>query len=110
DGATHQGAYDIVYFRCIPNVIMAAPMNEQELRNHMFTAQLEQNVHPFVIRYPRGRGVMTNWETAYEEVEIGKGRKVREGVQVAVLSFGHPGNWVKETFEALKDEQIFPAH
>lgn len=110
DGATHQGAYDIAYFRCIPNMIVAAPMNEQEMRNLMFTAQLEKNVHPFVIRYPRGRGVMTDWKTPFEEIETGKGRLLIDGEEVAVLSFGHPGNWVKEAFEILKEEQVFPAH
>ncbi len=68
DGPTHHGAYDIAYFRCIPNMIISAPMNEQELRNLMYTAQLEETELPFVIRYPRGEGVMHNWQTPFEEI------------------------------------------
>src|SRR5690349_21977449 len=74
DGPTHHGAYDISYFRCIPNMIISAPMNEQELRNLMYTAQLEETKLPFVIRYPRGEGMMHNWQTPFERLEIGKGR------------------------------------
>ena len=70
DGATHHGAYDIAYLRCIPNMVVAAPMNEQELRNMMYTAQLPKK-GPFSIRYPRGNGVMTNWQTPFEEIKIG---------------------------------------
>ena len=67
------------YFRCIPNMIISAPMNEQELRNLMYTAQLETTKLPFVIRYPRGEGVMPEWKTPFEEIEIGKGRKLKDG-------------------------------
>src|SRR5215211_3304908 len=77
DGPTHHGAYDIAYFRCIPNMIISAPMNEQELRNLMFTAQLESTETPFVIRYPRGEGVMPEWKKPFDEIEIGRGRKLR---------------------------------
>jgi len=76
DGATHHGAYDIAYLRCIPNMVVAAPMNEQELRNMMYTAQLP-NKGPFSIRYPRGNGVMENWQTPFKELEIGKGQNTR---------------------------------
>src|ERR1700759_2547154 len=93
DGPTHHGAYDIAYMRCIPNLIVSAPMNETELRNLMFTAQLEKNQHPFVIRYPRGEGVLPDWKTPFQEIEIGKGRKVKDGKEIAILSFGHPGNF-----------------
>ena len=92
DGATHHGAYDLAYFRCIPNMIVAAPMNEEELRNMMFTAQLE-NKGPFSIRYPRGNGVMTEWKTPMREMQIGKGRKLTNGNDIAILTIGHPGNF-----------------
>jgi len=95
DGATHHGAFDLSYFRCIPNMIVSAPMNEKELRNLMYTAQLP-NKGPFSIRYPRGNGAMTDWRTPFEEVEIGRGRKIKDGKQVAILSIGHPGNFVLE--------------
>ena len=110
DGPTHHGAYDIAYFRCIPNIIISAPMNEKELRNLMFTAQLEKNKLPFVIRYPRGNGVMSEWKTKMEEVQIGKGRKIKDGKDIAILSLGHPGNFVASAIRELKNEGIDPAH
>src|SRR5690606_31952020 len=79
DGPTHHGAYDIAFMRCIPNMIVSAPMNEAELRNLMYTAQLDENQLPFVIRYPRGQGVMPEWRTKMEKMEIGKGRVIQEG-------------------------------
>jgi len=110
DGPTHHGAYDIAYFRCIPNMIISAPMNEQELRNLMYTAQLESTQLPFVIRYPRGEGVMPEWKRPFEEIKIGKGRKLREGTDIAILSFGHPGNFASAAIRELKAEGIAPAH
>lgn len=110
DGATHQGAYDIAYLRCIPNMIVSAPMNEQELRNLMFTAQLEETKHPFAIRYPRGQGVMVDWQKPFERIGIGKGRIISEGEKVAVLSIGHVGNLVQEAIGFLNREDIRPAH
>ncbi len=110
DGPTHHGAYDIPYFRCIPHMVISAPMNEQELRNLMYTAQLESNPHPFVIRYPRGEGVMVEWKTPFEAIEIGKGRKLRDGKEVAILSFGHPGNFAKKAIGELNTEGIYPGH
>lgn len=110
DGPTHHGAYDIPYFRCIPDMIISAPMNEQELRNLMFTAQLEKTKYPFVIRYPRGEGVMPEWKTPFAEIEIGKGRKIKEGKDVAILSFGHPGNFATAAIRELRTEGIDPAH
>lgn len=110
DGPTHHGAYDIPYFRCIPNMIVSAPMNEQELRNLMYTAQLESTNYPFVIRYPRGEGVMPEWRTPFEQLEIGKGRRLREGKDIAILSFGHPGNFVKTALADLKQYGITPGH
>ena len=110
DGPTHHGAYDIAYFRCIPNMVIAAPMNESELRNLMYTAQLDTTDIPFVIRYPRGEGVMTNWKTPFEEIEIGKGRKIKDGEDVAILSFGHPGNFVTAAIRDLRTQGLNPAH
>ncbi len=101
DGATHHGVFDLAFLRCIPNLTIASPMNEQELRNMMYTAQ-EVLPGPFVIRYPRGRGVMKKWHTKFELLEIGKGRKLRDGTDVAVISIGHPGNFVSEAIEQLK--------
>lgn len=109
DGATHHGAYDLAYFRCIPNLVVSAPMDEQELRNLMYTAS-QENMGPFSIRYPRGEGVMVNWKTPLEIVPVGKGRKIAEGEEVAVLSIGHPGNFVKAAFAELAKEGIYPAH
>jgi 1-deoxy-D-xylulose-5-phosphate synthase len=110
DGPTHHGAYDIAYFRCIPNMAISAPMNEQELRNLMYTAQLESTQLPFVIRYPRGEGVMPEWKKPFEKIELGKGRKLRDGKDIAVLSFGHPGNFAAAAIRELKAEGIAPAH
>lgn len=110
DGPTHHGCYDIAYMRCIPNLIIAAPMNEKELRNLMYTAQLEETQYPFVIRYPRGEGTMPEWRTPFEALQIGKGRKLKEGKDVAILSFGHPGNFAQAAIRSLRTEGIDPAH
>jgi 1-deoxy-D-xylulose-5-phosphate synthase len=110
DGPTHHGAYDIPYMRCIPNMVISAPMNESELRNLMYTAQLEKNQYPFVIRYPRGEGVMPEWKTPFKEIEIGKGRKLKDGEGIAILSFGHPGNFAAAAIRELKVDGINPAH
>jgi 1-deoxy-D-xylulose-5-phosphate synthase len=110
DGPTHHGAYDIAYMRCIPNMIVSAPMNESELRHLMYTAQLESTRHPFVIRYPRGEGVMPEWRTEMKEIEIGKGRKLRDGEGIAILSLGHPGNFAAAAIRELKADGINPAH
>jgi len=110
DGPTHHGCYDISYLRCIPNLIVSAPMNEQELRNLMYTAQLDSTGLPFVIRYPRGEGVMPAWKTPLAPVEIGKGRKIKDGKEVAILSFGHPGNFATTAIRNLRSEGIDPAH
>ncbi|MFD2598290.1 1-deoxy-D-xylulose-5-phosphate synthase [Sphingobacterium corticis] len=109
DGPTHHGAYDIAYMRCIPNMIVASPMNEEELRNMMFTAQLPDK-GPFSIRYPRGKGVMPDWRKPFQELAIGKGHKICDGEDVAVLSFGHVGNEVVKAFQQLNQEGIYPAH
>ena len=110
DGPTHHGAFDIPYMRCIPNMIVSAPMNESELRNLMYTAQLETTKHPFVIRYPRGEGVMPEWKTPFKEVPIGKGRKLKDGQQLAILSYGHPGNYAQAAIRELRTDGIDPAH
>ncbi len=110
DGATHHGCYDIAYMRCIPNMIISAPMNEKELRNLMYTAQLATTVNPFVIRYPRGEGVMPEWKTPFEALQIGKGRKIKDGQEIAILSFGHPGNFAAAAIRDVKAEGINPAH
>jgi 1-deoxy-D-xylulose-5-phosphate synthase len=110
DGPTHHGAYDIAYFRCIPNMIISAPMNESELRNLMYTAQLEKNELPIVIRYPRGEGVLPEWRTPMQEIPIGKGRVIREGRQIAILSFGHPGNFAAAAIRELRTDGLNPGH
>lgn len=107
DGPTHHGAYDIAYMRCIPHMVVSAPLNEQDLRNLMFTAS-EYN-GPFSIRYPRGNGVMPNWRTPLEKVEIGKGKKLIDGEEVAILSIGHIGNYAIEVAQELNEEGINPA-
>ena len=109
DGATHHGAFDIAFFRCIPNMIVSSPMNEQELRNLMYTAQLP-NQGPFSIRYPRGNGVMLDWKTPFEKLEIGVGRKIKDGEEIAILSFGHPGNFVLSAQETFEKEGLNIAH
>jgi 1-deoxy-D-xylulose-5-phosphate synthase len=110
DGPTHHGAYDIAYFRCIPNMIISAPMNEQELRNLMYTAQLDSTQLPFVIRYPRGEGVMPEWKKPFEAIQIGKGRKLRDGKDIAILTIGHPGNFAAAAIRDLRHDGITPAH
>lgn len=109
DGPTHHGAFDIAYFRCIPNMVVSAPMNEEELRNLMYTAQLPDQ-GPFSIRYPRGEGVMTEWKTPFREIKVGTGRKLRSGTDVAVLSIGHIGNIAAKGIDALQAEGYSVAH
>lgn len=91
DGPTHHGAFDLAYLRPIPNLIIASPYDEHELRRLMYTAQLPDR-GPFAIRYPRGRGVLTDWHCPLEEVEIGKGRKMKSGTDLAVVTIGPIGN------------------
>lgn len=110
DGPTHHGCYDIAYMRCVPNMIVAAPMNESELRNMMYTAQLDSHQLPISIRYPRGEGVMPEWRTEMKEITIGKGRKLKDGEGIAILSLGHPGNFAASAIRELKNDGINPAH
>ncbi len=109
DGPTHHGAYDLAYMRCVPNIIVSAPMDELELRNLMFTAQ-HPNMGPFSIRYPRGRGFIIDWKKPFEKIEIGKGRIIREGNDVAILSIGLTGNFVNEISDRILEAGIDYAH
>ncbi len=109
DGATHHGAYDLAYFRCIPNLTIAAPMNEVELRNMLYTAQLPGR-GATVVRYPRGCGVGLDWRKAFEEIEIGKARLLREGKDIALLSLGDIGNKAAEAIERAVSEGISVQH
>ena len=112
DGATHQGSFDLAFLRSVPNLIIASPLNEHELRNMMFTAY--QNAKngglPFVIRYPRGRGVLTDWHNTPETLPVGKAELLRQGEKVLVLSLGPLGNNVCAALDALKEENIHAAH
>jgi 1-deoxy-D-xylulose-5-phosphate synthase len=110
DGPTHHGAYDIPFMRCVPNLIVSAPMNEAELRNLMFTAQLESTQYPMVIRYPRGEGVMPEWKTTMKAIPIGTGRKLKDGKTLAILTIGHVGNFAASAIRNLKTDGIQPAH
>ncbi len=102
DGATHHGAYDLAYFRCIPNMIVASPINEEDLRNLMFTAQAENN-GPFSIRYPRGNGSMVNWKTPFKKIKIGTGQRLKNGEDIAILSIGPIGLEAKKAIEKLEE-------
>ncbi len=108
DGPTHHGAFDIAYMRCIPNMVVAAPMNEEELRNMMFTASTYNG--PYCIRYPRGNGVMPNWRTPLVLQEVGKGRLVSEGEDIAILTIGTVGNFAQEAIKNIKIDGFTPAH
>lgn len=103
DGPTHHGAFDLAYFRPIPNLTVCAPMDEHELRDMMYTAQLD-NQGPFVIRYPRGLSVHPDWRNAMAAMPIGKGRCITEGENVAVLTIGHIGNEAARAVDALRSE------
>ncbi len=108
DGPTHHGAFDFAYFRCIPNMVVAAPMNEEELRNMMYSATLHNG--PYSIRYPRGNGVMIDWKTPLQQLDAGKGRKMRGGEEIAILTIGHPGNFAVQACDILAREGFYPAH
>jgi 1-deoxy-D-xylulose-5-phosphate synthase len=109
DGPTHHGAYDLSYLNAIPGITISAPMNGHDLRNLMYSAQLPGN-GPYVIRYPRGSCASTNWHRAFEKILIGKGRHVSDGTDIAILSLGHPGNFVKQAVSILAERNIVPAH
>lgn len=110
DGPTHHGMIDIPYMRCVPNMVVAAPMNEEELRDMMYTSTLEKNAGPISIRYPRGNGVMPEWRTPLKEMTIGKGRKLREGKEIAVLSFGTAGNLAVTALNKLGTDGLQVGH
>ena len=109
DGPTHHGVFDLAFMRSIPNMTVSAPMDELELRNLMYTAQLPGK-GPFAIRYPRGNGMHADWKKKFTEIPVGKGRKLAEGNMVAILSIGHPGNFVTEAINILESENISVAH
>ena len=108
DGPTHHGAYDMAYMRCIPNMIVSSPMNESELRNLMYTAQDGEN-GAFTIRYPRGNGVLTEWRTPFERIQIGTGRKLRNGHDIAFLTIGPIGNYALDVCQTLEESGISAA-
>jgi len=110
DGPTHHGVFDIAYMRSIPNMIVSAPMDEIELRNLMYTAQLPENKLPFSIRYPRGCGIKPNWRKPFEKIEIGTGRKLTDGKDVALLSIGKAGIFAKRAVKSLENKDISAAH
>jgi 1-deoxy-D-xylulose-5-phosphate synthase len=112
DGPTHHGLLDLAFMRCVPNMIVAAPRNEQELRNMMYTASLDSfkaHEKAMTIRYPRGEGVMPAWRTDLEEIEIGKGVQLLEGEEIAILSIGHIGNEAIAACEAARAQGLKPA-
>lgn len=104
DGATHHGVFDIAYLRCIPNLVIFEPMNELELRNMMYTAQLGLDF-PLAIRYPRGRGVTLDWQQPFEKLEVGKGQCVKKGTEVAILSIGHIGNTIIDICDSFPERE-----
>ncbi|HPE74952.1 MAG TPA: 1-deoxy-D-xylulose-5-phosphate synthase [Draconibacterium sp.] len=110
DGPTHHGVFDIAYMRSIPNMIVSAPMDEIELRNLMYTAQLPENRLPFSIRYPRGCGIKPNWKNAFEKIEIGKGRKLADGNDVALVTIGKAGIFAKRAVKSLENKGVSAAH
>lgn len=105
DGATHHGVFDISFFRCIPNMIVCAPMNEIELRNILYTAQLGKLRHPIAIRYPRGQSTQEHWQLPFKEIEIGKGNCIKNGNRIAVLSIGTIGNDVSAAINELENPE-----
>ena len=110
DGATHHGVFDLAFLSCIPNLTIASPLNEHALRDLMYTAYKQVEQGPFVIRYPRGKGVLPDWKNEMSELPIGKGTQLKEGDDVAILSIGAIGNDVTQAIEMLKDKDISIAH
>lgn len=100
DGATHHGAFDLAYMRSIPDLVVSAPMDEIELRNMMYTAQLDK-YGPFSIRYPKGRTSRVDWQKPFAEIKPGKARKLRDGSDMAILSIGHAGNLVQSALKRI---------
>lgn len=108
DGATHHGVFDLAYMRPIPNLVIASPLDEHDLRNLMFTGYKYDG--PFVIRYPRGKGVLIDWRNEMKQLPVGKGRKLREGTDLAILSIGAIGNDVRKAIEIVAEKGISIAH
>ncbi|MCK3683736.1 1-deoxy-D-xylulose-5-phosphate synthase [Maribellus sp. YY47] len=110
DGPTHHGVFDMAYMRTVPNMIVAAPMDEVDLRNLMYTAQQKENAQPFSIRYPRGYGIKPDWKLPFEEIEIGKGRKISDGTDIAILTIGKTGIFASRAVKSLAKRDISAAH
>ncbi len=110
DGPTHHGVFDLVFMRTIPNMIVSAPMDEVELRNMMYTAQLQETNHPVSIRYPRGCGIIPDWRRAFEKVITGKGRQLTQGDELAVLTIGKSGIFAQDAVKQLAEENLFVSH
>ncbi|PIF06624.1 MAG: 1-deoxy-D-xylulose-5-phosphate synthase [Draconibacterium sp.] len=110
DGPTHHGVFDIAYMRSIPNIVVSAPMDETELRNLMYTAQLPENARPFSIRYPRGCGIKPNWKKPFKKIEVGKGRKLADGSDVALVTIGKSGVYANRAVKSLEKKEISAAH
>jgi 1-deoxy-D-xylulose-5-phosphate synthase len=108
DGPTHHGAYDLAYLRCVPNLVVSAPMNEEELRNLMFSGS-EHN-GPYAIRYPRGQGVMPDWRKPLRKIPAGQGRIISEGEDIAILTIGHIGNYALQSKEKFDELGLSVAH
>lgn len=109
DGATHHGAYDMTSLRAVPNMIISSPMNEHEMRHLMYTAQLP-DMGPFVIRYPRGKGILKDWRCPMKALQVGKGRLLQEGKDIALLSIGPLGNEAEKAISMVKEEGISVQH
>ncbi len=110
DGPTHHGTFDIAYMRLIPNMIVSAPMDEIDLRNLMYTAQLDDINQPFSIRYPRGCGIKPDWRKPFEKIKIGKGRVLSEGEEIAILTIGKSGVFAQRAVESLSRQGISVGH
>ena len=110
DGATHHGFFDMAFMRSIPNMIVSAPMDSLELRNLLYTAQLDKVKSPFSIRYPKGSGMISDWQKPFTEIEIGKARLIGEGNDLAVLSIGHPGNFVVQAAQSWQKKVFLSIH
>lgn len=110
DGATHHGFFDLAFMRAIPNMVVAAPMDEVELRNMLYSAQLEKNRTPYSIRYPRGKGIFADWKRPFAEIETGKARKISEGDDLAILTIGTTGNVAASVVKKMQKQNISIAH
>ena len=110
DGPTHHGVFDIAFMRSIPNLVVSAPMDEIDLRNLMYTAQLEETKKPFSIRYPRGCGIKPNWKKPFEKIEIGEGRKLADGNDIAILTIGKSGVFAQRAVKSLAGKNVSAAH